>query len=392
MKIALVTPWYGENLPGGAETYCRKTAENLQKGLIDIEILTTCVKEFNSDWNNNFYKEGLYLVNGIPVRRFSVRMRNTSLFDRINYKLLYNEYVSYEEEEIFIQEMVNSNALYAYIRDHGSDYDFFLFIPYMFGTTYYGSFLHSQKTILIPCLHEERYAHMLLYRSMFENAKGIIYLSEPEKRVGDSLFNIRNYQKVLGGGIDTQYDFNPKRFRNKFSISGDFILYVGRRELGKNVPLLIEYFCQFKRNNSESPVKLLLIGSGVVDIPYDYQSDIIDLGIVSDQEKYDAYSAATLLCQPSINESFSIVIMESWLCGTPVLVHGGCAVTKDHCIKSNGGFFFNDYDEFEKNISFFLKNPEKNHEMAKSGKEYVESNYSWTNIIKKYWLFFKEIS
>ena len=40
-------------------------------------------------------------------------------------------------------------------------------------------------------------------------------------------------------------------------------------------------------------------------------------------------AAASLLCQPSHNESFSLVIMESWLCGRPVLVSSQCAVTKD---------------------------------------------------------------
>lgn len=63
MKIAFVIPWYGENIPGGAETECRTTAENLQKAGIEVEILTTCVKEFLSDWNANYHKEGICQVN-----------------------------------------------------------------------------------------------------------------------------------------------------------------------------------------------------------------------------------------------------------------------------------------------------------------------------------------
>ena len=54
-------------------------------------------------------------------------------------------------------------------------------------------------------------------------------------------------------------------------------------------------------------------------------------------------AAASLLCQPSHNESFSLVIMESWLCGRPVLVSSQCAVTKDFAKRSNGGLYFKDY-------------------------------------------------
>ncbi|HML26551.1 MAG TPA: hypothetical protein PKC27_07665 [Methanomethylovorans sp.] len=84
MKIAFVIPWYG-NIPGGAETECRQTAEKRQKSGLDVEILTTCVKQFLSDWNTDHYSEGTYKENGITVRRFSVRMRDAEKFDFSNY-------------------------------------------------------------------------------------------------------------------------------------------------------------------------------------------------------------------------------------------------------------------------------------------------------------------
>ena len=55
----------------------------------------------------------------------------------------------------------------------------------------------------------------------------------------------------------------------------------------------------------------MLIGGGELEIPTEIKNDVYDLGFVDLQDKYDAYGAATLLCQPSKNESFSFVIMES---------------------------------------------------------------------------------
>ena len=382
MKIAFVIPWYGD-IPGGAETECRQTAENLQRNGVNVEILTTCVKQFLSDWNTNYFAEGTYKENGITVRRFSVRKRDTSKFDEVNFKLMNNCRISSMEEQIYMENMINSDSLCSYIRDHSDEYDHFFFIPYMFGTTYYGSQIHPERSILIPCLHDESYAYMDIFKKMFKDVKTVIYNSEPEKTLANHIYDIRGHQIVIGTGMDTDISYNAQRFRDKYDIKNEFLLYAGRRDSGKNVSLLIEYFARYKES-CDGNLKLVLIGKGELTVPKEHRHDIIDLGFVSPEDKFDAYAAATLFCMPSMNESFSIVLMEAWLCGTPVLVHAGCAVTKDHCIKSNGGLYFDNYDEFEGCIQYFLKNPEKRDIMAKNGKEYVLMNYSWDTIVQKY--------
>jgi glycosyltransferase involved in cell wall biosynthesis len=382
VKIAFVIPWYGD-IPGGAEHECKGTAENMMKRGIDVEILTTCIKDFLSDWNTNYYKEGVNELNGVPIRRFEVRKRNTRLFDKINYKLMHNQAITSEEEEQFIREMVNSENLYQYIADNKSQYDFFIFIPYMFGTTYFGSKVCPEKSILIPCLHDESYAYMDIYKEMFETVRGLIFLSEPEKQLTEKIYGPKNKYVTLGGGIDTEIDFDPVRFRDKYNIMNQFMLYAGRRESGKNVPLLIDYFCKYKERNNDD-IKLVLIGSGDVKIPKKYKNYIIDLGFIPKQDKYDAYAGATVLCQPSVNESFSIVIMESWMCNTPVLVHGDCAVTKYYCIRSRGGLYFNDYNEFEECIMLFARDNAIREKMGKFGRRYVMENYHWDVIVRRY--------
>ena len=77
-------------------------------------------------------------------------------------------------------------------------------------------------------------------------------------------------------------------------------------------------------------------------------------------------------------------MMESWLAGVPVLVNAGCAVTRFHCQKSNGGLFFGDYLEFEECINFFLNNPDVRLKMGANGKKYVKENYSWEKVVKRF--------
>ena len=382
VKIAFVIPWYGD-IPGGAEHECRGIAENMMKHGVDVEILTTCVKDFLSDWNTNYYKEGIYELNRVPIRRFEVRKRNTKRFDKINYKLMNNRPITSDEEDNFIREMINSENLYRYITDNKSKYDFFIFIPYMFGTTYFGSKVCPEKSILIPCLHDESYAYMDIYKDMFKAVRGSIFHSEPEKELAEKIYGHKDENVTLGEGIDTEINFDLTRFRDKYKLMDQFMLYAGRRESGKNVPLLINYFCRYKERN-DNDIKLVLIGSGDVKIPTKYKNDIIDLGFISKQDKYDAYAAAMVLCQPSVNESFSIVIMESWICNTPVLVHENCAVTKDHCIKSNGGIYFSNFEDFEECLNFYIQNPITAKRLGKNGKDYVLNNYAWDKIVKKY--------
>jgi glycosyltransferase involved in cell wall biosynthesis len=379
MKLAFVTPWFGEIL-GGAENECRKTAEHLLGKGVEVEILTTCVKDLYSNWGKNYYDEGDYCLNGVKIKRFPVRKRNSKAFDEVNYKLMHNQKISREEEEVYIREMINSDKLYNYIKNNESRYDFFIFIPYMFGTTYYGLQIHPKKSILIPCLHDESYAHLNIYKPVFEKIRGMVFYSNSERELAERIFDLSSLKsKVIGAGVDTHLDFKASRFLRKYKITKPFILYAGRKEIGKNLPLLIEFFSEYKKRN-KNKLKLVLIGPGSIQIPQEFKRDIIDLRFIPAQDKYDAYSAALLLCQPSINESFSLVIMESWLCNRPVLVNEKCAPTKEFCAKSNGGLWFSDYNEFESCINFVLKNPRLAKKLGLNGRNYVLKNFKWNKI------------
>ncbi|MDP8218126.1 MAG: glycosyltransferase, partial [Candidatus Theseobacter exili] len=105
---------------------------------------------------------------------------------------------------------------------------------------------------------------------------------------------------------------------------------------------------------------------------------------IDEDDKRNAHAAAFLLCQPSVNESFSIVLMDSWLGETPVLVNGKCDVTRDHCIRSGGGLYFNDYFEFEELINFLLAEKDTYSKMALSGAAYVREQYSWDAVLARF--------
>ena len=393
-KVAIVIPWYGENIPGGAEMECRGIAKNMNKRGINVEILTTCVKEFNSDWNKNYYKQGVEKINGITVRRFQVRKRDTRKFDEVNYKLIHNMKITKDEEEVFFNEMVYSEELNKFIQDTSGDYKAFLFIPYMFGTTYWGSKICPSKSILIPCLHDESYAYMKLITKMFEqNTKGLIFNAKPEMELAKKIYKLNNVKhETIGLGIEEISKGTPLRFRMKYNIKNPFLLYAGRKDKGKNVDTLINYFSKYKSKHKDIRLDLVLIGGGTIeDIPENITDNVYDLGFVPIEDKYDAFSASEILCQPSNNESFSIVIMESWLSRRPVLVSARCDVTKNFAIESNGGLYFDDYYEFEECVNYMLKNKHIGDKMGTLGYQYVKENFTWDVVISKIVKFINDV-
>ena len=386
-KIGFVIPWYYENIKGGAEQELRGLVKHLHDAGIDVEIITTCVKEFASDWTENYFKEGVEQIDGVVVRRFKVRKGDMKEFHKVNARLMQGNTISYEEETTFLREMVNSPDMYDYLREHSEDYHRYVFIPYMFGTTYYGIQACPFKSILIPCFHDESYAYFRHFRETFRDLRGIVFNAKPEQELDNEILDLRTVkQLLLGIGIETDIDYDADRFRKKYNINSPYIIYAGRKDEAKNINTLIKYFDEYRKRNKDSrqDIKLVLIGGGEVNIPDSIKDDVYDLGFVDIQDKYDACAGALCLCQPSKNESFSIVIMESWLCKRPVLVHNQCNVTSNFVKESNAGLYFDNYFEFEGCINYYIDNPQVAAKMGEAGRQYVLDNFKWDVIMKKF--------
>lgn len=290
--------------------------------------------------------------------------------------------VTSEEEVVFMTEMINSPALYDYIDTHRAEY-LFCFIPYMFGTTYFGSMVCPERAILIPCLHDEAYARMRLIRDMCQRVRGILFNSEQERRLAEELYSLDTERlAVAGEPIDCTWKSDPRRFRQRYGVS-DFFLYAGRTDHGKGVEELVQFYCQYLAETNRSE-QLIFIGGGTVNIPERYTTTIHQLGFLPVQDKYDAYGAAIALCVPSTMESFSIVMMESWLAARPVVVNAQCPVTTDFCLQSNGGLYFSNYAEFREILTLLTVDAALAKGLGARGREYVISNYQPDKVAARY--------
>ena len=376
-------PRYEPVSAGGAEVHAQHLAERIKKRGHSVEVLTTCARD-HFTWKN-YYEPGKKTINGILVWRFRVNLnRRSDEFLTIQNRIDHRLDVSLEEQIRWIKESVNSDELYGYIDKHRHNYDCFIFIPYLFGLTYWGVQVCPEKSLLIPCLHDETFAYLKIYKTLFDKVKGLMFNTFPEIELAKKLYQVPNEKiSMVSLGFETNRHYNPGDFRKKYALTAPFMLFAGRREGGKNTPLLIEYFRTYKSYN-KNDLKLVLLGTGEVNIPVESKKDILDFGYIMEKEKLDGFGAALFFCQPSVNESLSIVTMESWLSGRPALVHGDCAVTKDHCLRSQGGLFFKNYFEFEGCLNFFLREKDLTDRMGQNGKSYVEKNFSWEAVLDRF--------
>lgn len=379
-KIAFVVQRYGLEVNGGAELQCRQFAEHMT-GKYDIEVITTKAIDYVT-WKNE-YTADEENINGVLVKRFPVKQeRNADRFNKISGAVYQFNASKKEEEEWMRQQGPCSEALIDYLREHKNDYDVFVFFTYLYYTTYFGLKEVGDKAIIFTEAHDETPIYLSIFNDMFRLPKGFFYNTEEEKRFVEKKFgvgSVLNNGGMGGVGIEIPDDISAERFRKKYSLD-NFILYIGRIDEHKGCQVLFDYFREYKKRNG-GDLKLVLMGKAVIPIPE--SDDIVNLGFVSDEDKFDGLSASRMLVLPSQFESLSIVVLESMALERPVLVNGRCEVLKSHCTKSNAGLYYNNYFEFEGCLNYLLSHANEVGEMAVNAKKYVKDNYQWDILIQR---------
>jgi glycosyltransferase involved in cell wall biosynthesis len=221
-----------------------------------------------------------------------------------------------------------------------------------------------------------------LFRNFFHLPKAFIYNSVEEKKLINTVSqNHHILNDIVGVGVKIPNNFSEKNFREKYKIKDQFILYLGRIDENKGCVELFNYFIRFIKETS-SPIKLLLIGSSILKIPN--HPNIIHLGFLKDEDKFGALEACQILIMPSFYESLSMVTLEAWSLKKPVLANANCEVLKGQCQRSNGGLYYENYEEFREALALLLSSAKLRKILGENGYKYWLNNYSWEVIERKY--------
>jgi glycosyltransferase involved in cell wall biosynthesis len=380
VKLAVVVQRYGADINGGAEQHARYVAERLARHH-EVEVLTTRARDYVT-WADEL-PEGVEEIHGVPVRRFAVaHQRNVSLFAR-RQEAVFDRVHSIQDELAWLDaEGPTSSALLRHVRQSRAAYDWFIFFSYRYWHAFHGSRAVADRALLVPTAERDPAIGLGIFGPVFRGVRALMYNSHEERAMIQHVAQTTDVPGVVVG-IGSEVPDEPKaeRFRQQFGITAPFAIYVGRIDANKGCAELFDFFERYSRT-VRGELHLVLVGKTILPIPK--HPRIHHLGFLADEQKFDAMAAADVLLMPSYFESLSMVALEAWAIGKPVLANGRCDVLKGQVIRSGAGLYYENYPEFAETLHAISSTRALRRSLGENGRTFFRSHYDWPVIERKY--------
>jgi glycosyltransferase involved in cell wall biosynthesis len=326
----------------------------------------------------------------VRVRRFPVaRRRETQRFDEVANKVCFFEHSDDEERRWLEEHGPVTPALVEYLRAHQEEYDRVVCFSYRYWTSYHALQIAPRKTLLVPTAEHDRVLYLRLFAPLFSWPAAIVYNS-PEER--DLIHRVAKNEAVpgdvVGTGINRPAAIPVDEVAPRLDLLGDYLVYVGRIEPEKGCAVMLDHFLRWQRETRRSAT-LALFGKGTMEITENVHVRL--MGVVTEAEKLAGIARARALVMPSRHESLSMVVLEAWMMGRPVLVNGDCEVLRGQVLRAGGGLYYRSYEEFAAALDLLLDRPDLADTLGTQGRDYFHANYDWPRVMEKYERLFAQV-
>ncbi len=369
--IALVVPRCAESTYGGAEVLAMRLARDLTAAH-DVEILTTCARDYRS-WENA-YPEGTDTCHGVAIRRFAVDApRNVAEFNYLSRGFRYRiaSLSALEEERWMRAQGPYSTSFLRFLTERGTEYDAFVFMPYLYATTYFGLPVVRSRSILLPLAHDEWPLYFSAWRHFFEEVRSLVFVAAEEA----DLLRRRFHGLPLSGDIvhpGIVRGLPPSVSPARGGTECLSMLYLGRMDEAKGIEELRDLFLAHVAEFPWSPWRLIFAG------PFDEQPDdsehIAYVGALDDDAKWRLLLECDLFVMPSYHESLSIALLEAWWAKRAALVNGWNQVLVGQVRRANGGLWY--YDQRSARAALAPRTPPTRRQLGNQGRAFVERTYA----------------
>ncbi|HVE82844.1 MAG TPA: glycosyltransferase family 4 protein, partial [Myxococcales bacterium] len=340
-RVAFVVQRFGE-VTGGAELLARMVATRLAKDW-RITVVTTCSKDHLS-WENDF-PEGESRDGPLRVLRFpTIRGRELRRFNALSRGVLGRKNDRVSEEHWVAEQGPLSPALLRHLSD-AREYDGYVAFTYLYTTAAWGLPLIADRAILVPTAHDEPPLDLEIYRDVLRLPRALFCSTPEELALIDRRFPGHAPAQVVGVGVE-RHPARPDRFRKKHGLERPYLMYVGRVEKGKGVGELLEHHAELARRYHDAP-DLVLAGAASMRVGGD---GVHALGRISEQDKHDGLAGALAAVVPSRYESLSLLALEAFAQGTPVLANGASDVLAGQVRRSGAGRTYGGAESFAQGV------------------------------------------
>jgi glycosyltransferase involved in cell wall biosynthesis len=342
LSICIVAPRYGDDFAGGAERSLRAIAEALHAAGHRVEVFTTCARS-DGEWKND-YQEGTSQLGGVPVHRFHID-------------------AGQEQSELRCTHLLEVLTRVA------SDFDTIITGPYLPRLPRDVAAAFPEKTLVLPCFHDELAARAPRCRTIYGQTAGMLYHSAEEQTFAEAELGLNHSNAHV---IGTYLEPPPSPRLSEAKPGGAYVVYCGRYSDEKGLPPLLDLARDYARRHPDR-FKFVFMGDGAVAIPKEPWAR--DLGFVSEEVKREVLAGAAALIHWSERESLSLVALEAWAQATPLICNAGCAVLAGHLERCGGGVAAADAEAFTRALDDLWEHADEWQGRGEAGQRYVRAHY-----------------
>ena len=382
MKLGLLIPRYGEEALGGIENWLRSLCERLvaERGW-EVDVYTTCASSAET-WADD-YPPGSTELNGVRVHRYRATSGRDPRYLHMIPRLRADPASVGEEWADRYLRLVGPVCPEAVAAAAGAPCHAVAVAPYLYWPAVEGVPALGPRVVFHPAAHDEPELHLPPMRRVFAAAGGFAYNTFAERELVESTFPVGHLpSEVVGIAVKGERG-DPLHARRSLGLDpGErYVLCVGKVERAKGCAVLADMWRIYRQRRPDAP-RLVFVGP--VHDRIDAPDGVLLAGRQPEEVKWGALAGCEAVVSPSAQESFSLVVLEAWLAGRPVVVNSRCGPTVEHCLRSGGGLIFDGYGELEVAFDVLLGDAALARTLAERGRSYAETVFAWPTVLDRY--------
>jgi glycosyltransferase involved in cell wall biosynthesis len=373
--LRIVIPRYGASVVGGAERLVRMLALSLVSAGWRVEVFTTCAVDA-ATWQNEL-EPGVDVEDGVVVRRFRVRSpRRPELFHLVS-RGFFRLPAPVRPEALWVAmqgpwspSLVRALPLAGRMPA--------LFAPYLYHPTLVGLPAYPGPRLMLPAAHDELPLRLDVVGRALLAADGLLFATPEEREIVVTRHPAAAAVPFAVGnvGVDGPSEPpDPGRFRARVGLGAEepYMLYGGRVAAGKGMTELLDGAALLRARGPRA--RLVLTGeAGTVTPPSDA---VLPVGQLDEAARWDALAGAAAVVVPSFHESLSLLALEAWTVGRPVLANGASPVLRGQVDRSGGGIAYRGAAELAEAAARLLGDAALAASLGESGRRWVAETYRW---------------
>jgi len=395
-KILFITSTYPpEQIPGGSIFFVKDLAENFRQSGFEVEIAVPIGLLYLLKNIKNY--KSIKVINGVRINRFISNYPASILIK------IFNRYFSWlftEKAKLWL-ELWSTGPIFIglkrYLRRANVDVIHTSTFPLAYNrqvVNFLEQISYKGKFILTPFYHDRIYGFKNPFLGKILKRANIVHVvTEYEGKQIAIDFNLEIKKiKKISLFLKEKYKFYDytylkNNFRNLYKISSNnkIILFVGNKYAAKG---LYQVVAAAERLYALDRSYRLIVAGGDNKMWLEYLKSrdlpfLINLKFIVGEEKEAIFDLCDVFCMPSIAESFGLVYLEALQSGKHIIAANIPSVRE--VLKSNAQFVeFGDVDALVWAIQIALDKNRFNDSTKDSYKKYVNLNYSYDVLQKKY--------